>query len=50
MEYWMVTTRTKNQEGINDGLCKRSREGMPNMNTIEAVDVWGVQYSSYTMH
>jgi hypothetical protein len=45
---WILLHATKKQEGINGGLSKRSREGMPNTNTIEAVDVWQVQYS-YTM-
>ena len=28
MEYCMVTTRTKKQEGVDDGLSKRSKEGI----------------------
>jgi uncharacterized protein len=34
MEYWMATTGTKKEQGINGGLSKRGKEGMPNMNTI----------------
>ena len=34
MEYWMVTTGTKKELGINGGLSKRGGTGMPNMNTI----------------
>jgi len=41
MEYWMVTTGTKKQEGINGGLSKRGNEGsgMPNMNTVDVPSV-----------
>ena len=39
MEYWMVTTGTKKQEGINGGLTKRGSQGMPNMNTIDVPSV-----------
>ena len=34
MQYWMVTTGTEKEKGINGGLSKRGKEGMPNMNTI----------------
>ena len=39
MEYWMITTGTKKQVGINGGLSKRGNEGMPNMNTIDVKSV-----------
>lgn len=39
MEYWMVTTGTKKQQGINGGLSRRGKEGMPNMNTIDVPSV-----------
>jgi uncharacterized protein len=39
MEYWMVTTGTKKEKGINGGLSKRGKEGMPNMNTIDVPSV-----------
>jgi hypothetical protein len=34
MEYWIVTTGTKKEKGINGGLSKKGELGMPNMNTI----------------
>lgn len=39
MEYWMITTGSKEQEGINGGLSKRRKEGMPNMNTIDVPSI-----------
>jgi uncharacterized protein len=39
MEYCMVTTGTKKEKGINGGLSKRGKEGMPNMNTVEVPSV-----------
>jgi uncharacterized protein len=34
MEYWMAITGDQKEPGINGGLSKRSKSGMPNMNTI----------------
>ncbi len=35
----MVTTGTKKQQGINGGLSRRGKEGMPTMNTIDVPPV-----------
>ncbi|HZT35940.1 MAG TPA: VOC family protein [Nitrososphaera sp.] len=39
MEYWMVKTGPKKEPGINGGLSKRGKQGMPSMNTIEVASL-----------
>lgn len=39
MEYWMIKTGKKKEEGINGGLSKKGETGMPNMNTIDVPSV-----------
>ncbi|MEM2139935.1 MAG: VOC family protein [Nitrososphaera sp.] len=39
MEYYMATTGSDKEPGINGGISKKGESGMPNMNTIGVPDV-----------
>ena len=39
MDYWMITTGSDKEQGINGGLSVQGEEGMENVNTIGVQDV-----------